>query len=219
MRSKKIAVLTLAGALIAGGAGVAVGATASDEAKQTEQQILGDAAARLGTSAPKLREALRAAQDAQLDRAVRDGELTQEQAERIKERRDDTGLVLGLGGRGGHHGFGGPPRHGGPARGFGPLGAGLAEALGITPAELRRQREDGKTVAEIARAQGKTLAEVRSALRAQARERLAEEVREGDLTQAQADEILEHVEDHLERLGELGGDRGPFGGHPRFRGP
>jgi predicted transcriptional regulator len=89
----------------------------------------------------------------------------------------------------------------------------------LTQAQLRAQFEDGKTVAEIAEAEGRTLAQVRSALRADARERLADEVRDGDLTQAQADEALEHLDEHLERIGELGGDRGGFRGPHGFRGP
>ncbi len=218
MRRKRLIALALAGALVAGGAGVAVGATASDEARQAEQRVLGDAASRLGTSPEKLREALRAAQDAQLDRAVRAGELTREQADRIKEHRSDTGLVLG--GPGGPHGFRGGPGHGfGHRGGFLRLGESLAKALGLTQAQLRAQFEDGKTVAEIADAEGRTLAQVRSALRADARERLADEVRDGDLTQAQADEALEHLDEHLERIGELGGDRGGFRGRHGFRGP
>ncbi len=99
------------------------------------------------------------------------------------------------------------------------LGASLAKALGLTQGQLRARLEDGQTVAEMAKAQGKTLAQVRSALRADARERLADEVRDGDLTQAQADEALEHLDEHLEHIGELGGVRGGFRGHHGFRGP
>src|SRR5918997_5590508 len=92
MNLKRIVAITAAGAVVAGGAGVAIGATTG---KKAEQQVLADAAKRLDTTPEKLRAALAAAQDAQLDKAVKAGELTQEQADRMKAARKARGSVLG----------------------------------------------------------------------------------------------------------------------------
>ncbi len=203
MRIRRFAVIAATGAIVvAGGAGVAIGATGGDGAKKDEQAIIDDAAKRLDRTPEQLREALKDAQAAALDRAVKDGRLTQEQADRIKQRQEQSGRVLGVPGgkrlhRGGGFGFG-PGLH---AQGIGFVDD-VAKALGVTRAELRDELRDGKSVADIAKANGKDLADVRSALRASAKTRLDRAVADGDLTRAQANAALEHLEDHLTRLDE-----------------
>ena len=129
---------------------------------------------------------------------MQDGRLTQKQADAIKAARERSGRVLGpLGGRGR-----GP--HGGPGlRGHG-LRHGLldelASALGSTPEKLLEQLRDGKTPAEIARANGRSLAEVRRAVTSAIERRLTEAVADGDLTRRQADAIIERVERRLRRI-------------------
>lgn len=201
MSSRKIAAVAVCGALLAGGAGVAVAAvTKSDR----EQAIIDDAAKRLDVTPEKLSEALSAARDAQLDKAVKDGELTQKQADAIKARRKQSGRVLGGGGPGGPRG----PRGGGHRGGLGPrgaLGADLARALGINEASLHEQLRAGKSVADIAKAENKSLATVKSAVRAAAKTRADKAVKDGDITQAQADRMLEHFDEAFDRLGERRG--------------
>ena len=51
MNGRRIAALVAAGAVAAGGTGVAVAATRRDDAKAREQAVLADAAKRLGTDA------------------------------------------------------------------------------------------------------------------------------------------------------------------------
>ena len=212
MKLNRIAIIAASGVVLAGGAGAAVAATSSDEAKEQEQAILDDAAGRLGTTSDELRDALGAALDAQLDEAVKDGRLTQEQADEIKQRRRESGTVLGF--RGGHDGPGGRGHH---VRG-GPHGIGLfedlAEALGISERQLADRLRAGRTLAQIARAEGKSAAEVKQAVRAAERTRLQQAVKDGDLTQEQADEMLEHLDEHLDRLGTLRGGFDRHGGPP-----
>src|SRR4051794_3337226 len=89
-------VLLSAAVLAAGGVtGGAIAATSGDDDKKAEQSIIDDAAARLKVSPDDLRSALGAAEDAQLDQAVKDGKLTQAQADAIKARRKTDGRVLG----------------------------------------------------------------------------------------------------------------------------
>ncbi|MDP1847169.1 MAG: hypothetical protein Q8K79_05190 [Solirubrobacteraceae bacterium] len=215
MKPRRIAALALSGALIAGGAGAAIAAVTKDGANKTEQAILDDAAKRLDVTPDKLRDALSAAQDAQLDQAVKAGDLTQKQADAIKQARKASGRVLAgpglLGGPGPH---GAMKLHGGPGgRGAHHLGlrgdlfADLAKALGTTESKLKEQLRDGTSVAEVAKANGKSLADVRAAVKAATKTRLDEAVKDGDLTRKQADAILDRVEDHVTAIGSRKGLR------------
>jgi hypothetical protein len=216
MSARRIAALALTGGLLAGGTGAAIAAVSKDDGKKAEQAILDDAAKRLNVTPEKLRDALSAAQDAQLDQAVKDGKLTQKQADAIKARRKQSGRVLG-GPFGGRPGFRGPGF--GPGPGFGHramIFPDLAKALGMTRAQLFEQLRDGKTIAEIAKAKGKSLDDVRAAVKADAKERADKAVKDGDLTQQQADDLLAHLDDALEHLGDA---RPPMFGHHRHGGP
>jgi len=144
LRRKHIIVGAVALTAFAGGTAGAVAATS--DTREAEQAVLSDAANRLDVPPEELRSALRAAEDAQLDAAVRAGELTRKRAEAIKAHRaaDRTVLRLGPGGRRGH-------------RGGGRLMDDAARALGISRKELRDRRRDGSTLAEIAaRSSGST---------------------------------------------------------------
>jgi AraC-like DNA-binding protein len=212
MKAKRLAVLTAAALTVAGGAGAAI-ATTRDDPKQTEQAVLADAAQRLNVSSSELRDALAAAEDAQIDQAVKDGRLTKEQADAIKQRRKESGLVLGFGPHGPgmffhHHGF---------AIRF-TLFDDIASALGISRSELRSELRDGKTLSQIAKAHDKSLDGVKSSVRAALKKRLDPAVKDGKLTQAQEDDILSHVSDMIDHFGERPphmGD-GPAPGEPEF---
>jgi hypothetical protein len=218
MRRTRIAAVAAAGALAAAGTGVAVATSAFDDANQREQAVLEDAAGRLDVDPGELREALSAAEDAQLDAEVKAGRLTQEQADAIKRRRDESGLVLGGPALvpGGPHERGsgfefGRERHGGP----GEIMSAAAKALGISEAELFRQLRQGKSLEAIAKASGKDYADVKAAIRAAVKSDLDDAVDAGKLTQEQADELLEHLTEHLDdaRIAPF-----PVPGGPRFRG-
>ncbi len=202
MRRTRIAAVAAAGALVAAGTGVAVATTRSDDAKEREQAVLADAAERLDVEPSELRDALREAEDAQLDADVKAGWLTQEQGDAIKAHRKRSGSVLG-----GGPGFGGP---GGPGfrlhrRPGAPfeLTEAAAEALGIGQDELWERLRDGKTLEEIAKAEGKSVDAVERAVEAAVKQRLNQAVEDGDFTRAQADELREHLTERLDDLGEL----------------
>ncbi|CAN5128454.1 hypothetical protein BH20ACT16_BH20ACT16_15820 [soil metagenome] len=94
MGTRRIAAIALSGALVAGGAGAAIAAVGKNGGKQAEQAVLEDAAKRLDVTPEKLREALGAAREAQIDEAVKAGRLTQKQADEIKAARAKSGRVL-----------------------------------------------------------------------------------------------------------------------------
>ena len=196
MSRRRIAVIALTGALVAGGTGAAIAAVGKDDGEQAEQAVLDDAAKRLNVTPEKLRDALGAAQDAQIDDTAKDGELTQKQADAIKAARKASGHVLGP--------FAGPELH---HKRFGPRGPGvgmrggllddIAKTLGTTPAKLLESLRSGRSIADIAKANGKSLADVRAAAKAAVKTRLGKAVKDGDLTQKQADEMLEGVDEKL----------------------
>jgi hypothetical protein len=212
MGGRRIATVALSGALLVGGAGAAIAAVTKDEGSRAEQAVLDSAAKKLDVTPDKLRDALAAAQDEQLDAQVKAGNLTQKQADAIKAARKRSGHVLGIGP--GLRGPGGGPRlhlrgFGGPGPG-GPGGPGhhvrarvldgLAAALGMTDAKLREQLRAGKTIAGIAKANGRSLDDVRAKLKAQTKAKLDKAVSDKDLTQAQADRILEGFDARFDAL-------------------
>jgi hypothetical protein len=83
----------------------------------------------------------------------------------------------------------------------------VAKALNLTPTQLFEQLHSGKTLAEIATAQGVDLQKVQEALQAQQtqamKDAIAQAVKDGKITQAQADWLLQGVE-----KGYLGKGRG-----------
>jgi len=186
-----------------------------DSPKKAEQELLDNAAKRLDVTPQNLRDALSAAQDDQLDEAVKNGDLTQAQADKIKAHRTKLGTVLAPGG-GGALLYG---KHPGGRRlkmlhGFG-LVSDLAKALDLSEKELLAKLRDGKSVANIAKAQGKSLDSVRSAIKAAARTRSDKAVEDGALTRKQADAMLEHLDERLEHLDKAPGKR--FRGRDRLR--
>jgi polyhydroxyalkanoate synthesis regulator phasin len=175
----------------------------------------------LGISVDEYDAALDQARDQVLDKAVEEGNLTQDQAERIRERAAEgfgPGMVGG--------GFGrGMMGRGMMDRGWGMMGdsedsliAIAADKLGMTVDELTTQLKDGKTVADLAKEKGVDLQTIVDAFMAARQETLNQAVTDGKITQEQADQMLENmrdmIEDHLN--GEMpmygpGGCGGPGG--------
>jgi hypothetical protein len=227
MKAKRY-VLVSAAVLAAGaGGGAAIAASGGDDDRQkTEQSIIADAAKRLSVTPEALRSALGAAQDSQLDQAVKDGKLTQEQADAIKARRKQEGTVLGGPGIGGPHGGRGGPGFGrglgGPGLRFkiGPGGAldAAASALGLKREDLISKLRDGKSIADVAKDQGKSLDDVKKAITDGVTKELDQAVTDKKLTSDQRDKILkelgEHLDDLVSRTPPAGAPRFDQGGHP-----
>jgi hypothetical protein len=193
--------------LAAIGGGAAVAADRISPAEESDA-IVADVAKQLGVPEAKVEAALEEALANRVDAAVEAGRLTEEQGEELKERlRSGEVPLLGLGpGRG---------PHGGGHHLFGGLDA-AADYLGLTDAELREQLQDGSSLAEVARAEGKTVDGLVNALVAAAKADLADAVEDGRLTDAQRDEIEADLADRIEDLVEREpGLRGPHG--PGFR--
>jgi polyhydroxyalkanoate synthesis regulator phasin len=207
----KVIAGTVAGLAVAGG-GAAVAATQFGSPKAENQAVLNDAAKQLGVQPSALSAALKKALENRIDAAVADGRLTKAQGDELKQRIESGDVPLfgpGLGG--GFH-------HEGP---FGGLDA-AATYLGLTDAQLRRQLESGKSLADVAKAQGKSVDGLVNALVAAAKKKIDAAVADGRLTQSQADSFLSNLKAHITDLVNGAPPRfGHFrGGPPRgFDGP
>jgi hypothetical protein len=215
MKSRRTVAVAATVAMVAAAGGAAIAASTND----TESAILNDAAKRLNVTPKALEDALTAARDAQLDKAVEEGRLTQEQADRLKQERARSGSVLGGvgGGPGWHHGPGGWG-HGGPGLFGRDELAAAAKALGLSSDELIEQLRDGKSLAEVAEAENKQLADVKAAVRAALAADLDQAVQDNRLTRERADEILEVFDERFDAFAQRSGPvlRGRHHGGPGF---
>lgn len=223
---RKVVVIGVAAVAVAAG-GAAFAASGFGTPQQESKAVIDDAAKQLGIAPAKLSDALTKALENRVDAAVAAGTITKAQGDELKARIEAGDYPLITGGPG----F----RHHGP--GFGGHGAGhlsaAASYLGLSESELQAQLAAGKTLAEVAKAQGKSVDGLVSALFADEKKELDAAVATGRLTQAQADELLTNAKDRITAMvngtmpgpGTLGGPmhgwrgggapgRGPFGGVP-----
>ncbi len=179
-------------------------------------QTLTEIATAQGVDMATVQTALNAARlDAmktQLADKVAAGDITQEQADAMLQRME-SGDLFGKGARGdfdrqerGMQDFSDIPAD---------TQAAMATALNMSVDELQAAMESGQTLPQIAETQGVDMATVTSALNAARLEALkvtlAEKVAAGDITQEQADAMLEKMES-----GDFPG-KGGMKGHPGGR--
>jgi hypothetical protein len=191
MRRKVIA--GAAAALAVGGAGAGVAATKLTSSPSEESKaIVNDAAKSLGVEPSKLSAALKKAFEDRIDAAVAAGRLTKEQGDELKQRIESDDFPL-FGPPAFGHGFGAPH----------PFFHGLdaaASYLGLTEAELRSRLESGKTLAEIAKAQGKSVDGLKAAMVKDAKTHLDAAVKAGRLSSAEELRVLADLEQRIDDL-------------------
>jgi polyhydroxyalkanoate synthesis regulator phasin len=194
MRRKVLA--GAAAALAVGGAGAGVAATKLTASSPSEESkaIVNDAAKNLGVEPSRLTAALKKAFEDRIDAAVADGRLTKAQGAELKQRIESGELPL-LGGPG----FGFRHGHGGPHGFFHGLDA-AASYLGLTEAQLHSRLESAKTLAEIAKAQGKSVDGLKDALVKEAKTKLDAAVKAGRLTSAEEQRILDDLQQRVDDL-------------------
>ena len=192
-----------AGGLLLVGGGAAFAASRGLEGRERSLEIVDRAAEELGVDSEELRDALKTAALDRVDEAREAGEITDERAAHLKEAIESGGfpLVPRLGPRAGSGSALGPFMR------FGLIDA-AADYLGLTRAEIRRRLFNGRSLAEIAQTQGKSVDGLEKALVQAARRALEDAVEGGYLTEAQRDARLENLR---ERAGELVQNRmGPW---------
>jgi hypothetical protein len=213
LKSKRILVVAAALALVGGG-GAAI--AASNGSSASGNGFLAAVAKRLGISTQKLQDATKAAAIDQVDADLKAGRITKAQADQLKARI-----------KAGDFPFFGPP---GPGRfGFhhemrGEHLAAPADYLGLTVAQLREKLESGQTLAQVAKAQDKSVDGLKQAMLDEAKKHLDQAVKDGKLTQAQADAMSDRLKSMIDDIvngtfPRLRGERHGFGGPLRAAPP
>lgn len=209
MAIKRKVLAGAAAALAVGGAGAGVAATklTANTPSEESRAIVNDAAKNLGVEPSKLSAALKKAFEDRVDAAVAAGRLTEQQGKVLKQRieSDDFPLL-------GAPGFGFGHREGGPHWFMHGLDA-AASYLGLTEAQLRSRLENSKSLAQVAKAQGKSVDGLKDALVKEAKTKLDAAVKAGRLSSAQEQRILSEIQEHVDDL-----VNGTPPGPPRFRG-
>lgn len=215
-------------ALVVGlGAAGALAANGVFSPQEESKAIIDDAASQLGVESEELSDALKQAMKNQIDAAVEAGRLTEEQGDELKERIDSEDFpLLGPRARGGSGFHGHGPGH----FGHGEVLAAAASYLGLTEAELREQLDD-KTLAEIAKEEGKSVSGLVDAMVSAAEKSIDQAVDDGKLTEERATQLKNGLEERMTDLvnGELGHgfqgrgfggmNGGHMGRHGYFQGP
>lgn len=220
LTSKKVLAATIAGLAVAGG-GAAIAASQSESPAST---FFDSVAKHLGISSEELEDAAKAAAVEQVDKALADGWITEEQANELKSRIEsgEAPWLFGPGvfGVRGH----GPdaPRPDHPFF-FRDELAPAADYLGLRPAELLEQLRKGNSLADVADAEDKSVDGLKQAILDAARSALDDAVARESLTQEQADAIYERLQGFIDELvnGKIPAPFGgrleqPFGGPPGF---
>jgi hypothetical protein len=191
MRRKVIA--GAAAALAVGGAGAGVAATKLTHSPNAESQaIVNDAAKSLGVEPSKLEAALKKAFEDRIDAAVAAGRLTTAQGDELKQRIESEDFPL----------FGPPafgPDFGPPHPFFHGLDA-AASYLGLTEKQLESRLNSGKTLAQIAKAQGKSVDGLKDAMLKDAKANLDDAVQAGRLSKAEEQQVLKDLEQRTDDL-------------------
>ena len=208
---RKLAIGAAALAVL-GGAGVAYGVT--QNGGNERQAYLNDVAKRLNVTPQQLQNALKGAFEDRLQAAVQAGRLTQAQADEIKKHVEQAGGVPFLGP--------GPAFRGGlffKAGPFGPIKSGIdaaAKYLGLTQQQLLNKLRSGKSLADVAGDQNKSVDGLKTAIKDSVKSDLDSAVKAGKLTQTQENDLLDKLGASLDDLvnnkglGPPGAGPGPF---------
>jgi hypothetical protein len=195
--SKRVLVAASALSLVVG----AGGAIAASKGTATSgNSFLARVADHLGISTEKLEDATKAAAIDQVEADLKAGRITKAEADELKARIREGGAPFFFAkphfrfdGPGGFHG---PRLHHAP---FGHLSA-AAGYLGLSVPELLEQLTSGKSLADVAKAEDKSVDGLKKAMVADAKKRLDQAVEAGMLTEAQAKEKLDAIESKIDDI-------------------
>ena len=198
MNSKRALVAASALSLVVG----AGGAIAASKGSATHGDgFLARVAGHLGISTQKLEDATKAAAIDQVNADLKAGKITKAQADAMKARIEKGEVPL----------FGGPHRFGpgGPHR-FGDFGHGhfgdhghlsaAADYLGLTVPQLFQKLADGQSLADVAKAQHKSVDGLKKAIVDGAKKDLDQAVKSGFLTESQAKEALSELQSRIDDI-------------------
>ena len=162
----------------------------SQQRSQAMTEYINRLAQNLGITPDRLRAALQQTALQQVDAALARGEITAQQAQQARDRINageiGFGLPFGHGGRGGGRG------------GFFVPFDQLAQFLGVTEEQLRTEL-NGRSLAQVAQAHGRTREQLIQFLVAAAQQQIAADVQAGRITQAEANTRLADLRTRIEQ--------------------
>ena len=180
--------------------------TTTTQKTDYSQVFLAKLATALGIDQAKVESAIKQAESDTIDQAVANGDLAKNPADAMKQRVQQNSVdvfrIRGLdeSGRGG-------PGHGGFGFGMSVVDNSLvekavADKLGLSVTDLETQLKAGSTLASLAKDKNVQVQDLYDAADNAAKPQLDQAVKDGKLTQAQADQIYKQIQ-----LGQIG-----FGG-------
>lgn len=184
---------------VAGSSGTARAEEDTDVSRY--QELL---AQQLGISVDQLKAAQKAARDQLIDEAVAAGRITPEQAERLKAL--EPGEFRGLR-KLGHR----------VAHALANILDAAANALGLTTEEVRQGLADGKSIADLAGEQGKSVDAVKSAMLSELESEIDQAVADGKITAEQGANLKQKLNDRIDDIvNHRGGHKFRLRGGPGF---
>jgi hypothetical protein len=142
----------------------------------------------LGVDLAQLQQAIEDARLEMIDEALASGRITEQQAERRRDRAES----------------GKPPRVRDRRARHAQIRAGIVEtaagAIGVTPGDLRASLRDGDSIADVAAAHNVPLDDVKTAILDAAKVKLDAAVANGRIGQPRADAMLADLESRLDDL-------------------
>jgi hypothetical protein len=209
--SRRVLVVASALSLVVGAGGAIA---ASKSSATSGDGFLARVAGHLGISTEKLEDATKQAAIDQVEADLKAGRITKAEADELKARIQKDGVPFFFGRPQfrfhGPGGFDGPRLHHAP---FGHLSA-AADYLGLSIPELLERLTSGKSLADVAKAEDKSVDGLKEAMVADAKKRLDQAVEEGMLTEAQAKEKLDAIES---RIDDVVNGKFPDRGERHFR--
>lgn len=185
-----LGVAVVAGVAVAQAPPAGQPATAFNFAQQMREAL----ARALNITPEQLTTAIGTARDQVLKAAIEQGKLTQEQADKMKERaqnKPDWDFDFGP--------LRGKARPGMAFKGGFSLGV-VSDKLGMTPQELSTALKGGKTITDLAKEKNVDPQAIADALIKPESDRLAKAVADGKITQTQADQMLTRAKENVQNL-------------------
>jgi polyhydroxyalkanoate synthesis regulator phasin len=183
-------VFLTAGAVAIGGA-----VTSAQDGDGPIGSFLAKVADKLGVSEDELKTAIDEARTETIDEKVAEGLLTEEQAQRLKERVAGGGRLHRAGGH---------------------ILDAAADVLGMEKNDLVAELREGNSLADVAAAQGIGVDGFKAQLVAEVQADIDAKVADGTITQEQADRLSEGLEERIDNIVNAQPGEGGFGG-PRHR--
>src|SRR5216110_831219 len=203
MKGKRWVVLPVAGlaAVIIGIVAVEAAPSPSATGSKNYAQVFVDKlAAILHLNSTQTKDALKQAELQTVDQMLKDGKITQQQADAMKARIN-AGQGLGpIGGFGLRPGSFKADRALMQELATAEANA-VASALHMSPADLKSALRSGKSLSDLEAQQKVTDSTVKAAMKSAAKGVLDKAVKAGTITQAQADSVLSKVGSGLDRFG------------------